>query len=120
MANVSQTLKKATDIQGAIGAALVDHENGMCLGTEGGGARLNLEVAAAGNTEVVRAKLLVMSELGIKGGIDDILISLSDQYHLIRPLENTTLFMYLALDRKNGNLALARHKLRDIENDLEL
>lgn len=119
MANVNQTIKKANEIQGAIGAALVDYENGMCLGAEGTG-RLNLEVAAAGNTDVVRAKLRVMQELGIEGGIEDILISLSDQYHLIRPLKNSTLFMYLALDRKSGNLAMARHKLRDIEAALEV
>lgn len=119
MANVMQTIKKANEIQGAIGAALVDYENGMCLGSEGTG-KLNLEVAAAGNTDVVRAKLRVMQELGIEGGIEDILISLADQYHLIRPLADTTLFMYLALDRKNGNLAMARHKLREIEAGLQI
>ena len=119
MANIENTLKAANEIGGAIGAALVDHENGMCLGSLGNG-RIDLELAAAGNTEVVRAKLRVMDELRIKGGIEDILISLEDQYHLIRPIPNTSLFMYLALDRKTGNLAMARHKLRDIESKLEI
>ena len=119
MADVNQTLEAVNKIQGAIGSALVDHENGMCLGFEGGG-KLDLEVAAAGNTEVVRAKLRVMEELGLDGDIQDILITLQDQYHIIRPIPNTTLFLYVALDRKTGNLALARHKIKDIEPQLKL
>lgn len=120
MSNVNESMEKAMSISGAVGAALVDYESGMTLATIGGGERLNLEVAAAGNTEVVRAKMRVMSELGIQGGIHDILITLEKEYHLIRPLKATTLFLYLAVDREQGNLALARHKISDIESKLEL
>ncbi len=119
MANVKQSLKHANEIAGALGAALVDYESGMTLGAEGGGS-LDLDVAAAGNTEVVRAKMRVMGDLGIDGGIKDILITLDSQYHLIRPLKGTTLFMYLAIDSKTGNLAMARHKLASIEADLKI
>ena len=120
MASVKESMDKAMGITGAIGAALVDYESGMTLATAGGGERLNLDVAAAGNTEVVRAKLRVMNELSIKGGISDVLITLDSEYHLIRPLKATTLFLYLAVDREQGNLALARHKVADIENNLEI
>lgn len=107
MENVKDVLKKLeSDITGFLGAALVDHESGMALGMIGTG--LNLEVAAAGNTEVVRAKLRVMEQLEIDGGIEDILITLNDQLHLIRPVADT-LFLYLAIDRKQGNLGMARH-----------
>ncbi|MFV8752683.1 response regulator [Nannocystaceae bacterium ST9] len=111
MANIQQTLNSAMELQGAMGAALVDWENGMCLGTAGSG--LNLELAAAGNTEVVRAKMRVMKSLGIRGVIEDILITLEEQYHLIRPT-GSSLFLYLVLDRKSGNLALARMKLAEV------
>ena len=107
MQNVQSTLKKLeSDITGFLGAALVDHDSGMALGTVGSG--LNLEVAAAGNTDVIRAKLRVMEQLDIDGSIEDILITLSGQLHLIRPI-GKTLFLYIAIDRKQGNLGMARH-----------
>ncbi len=115
--NIQQSLQDTMELQGAMGAALVDWENGMCLGTVGGG--INIEVAAAGNTEVVRAKMRVMKSLGIKGNIEDMLITLTDQYHLIRPT-GASLFLYLVLDRKNGNLALARLKLAEVGRVISL
>jgi hypothetical protein len=120
--NIDTALKEAMSIAGAVGVALVDYESGMSLGTLGGGEWLNLEVAAAGNTEVVRAKLRVMSSLALNDGIEDILITLHRQYHLIRLMEpgkgSPTLFLYLVLDREKANLALARHYLKRIESDL--
>ncbi|MEU0877129.1 hypothetical protein ABZ345_00915 [Lentzea sp. NPDC005914] len=121
--NIDTALKEAMNITGAVGAALVDFESGMSLGSIGGGDRLDLEVAAAGNTEVVRAKQRVVSALKLNDEIEDILITLNRQYHLIRLLKATnrgtsTLFLYLVLDRERSNLALARHSLKTIEADL--
>ena len=108
MANINKTLEETMKIDGAIGAAIADWDSGMCLGTAGGGTRLNIEVAAAGNCQVVKAKMATMSELGIKGAIQDILITLDDQIHLIRPLRRSeNLFLYVAIDKAKGNLALA-------------
>ena len=118
--NIKDSLGKLNQIDGFVGAALVDSESGMLLGQEGGGP-VNLEVAAAGNTEVVRAKRKTMSNLGLKDGIEDILISLGKQYHIIRPLRGRpTLFFYLVLDRGRANLAMARIALADVEKDLQV
>lgn len=118
MADINRSLKTLhTEISGALGCALVDHESGMALGTIGSG--LNLEVAAAGNMEVVRAKMRVMNSLGIDGEIEDILITLTDQYHIIRPV-GTSLFIYVAFDRRTGNLAMARHKINDVARNLKV
>lgn len=118
MDNINQTLENLrTNVAGTLGVALVDYESGMCLGTSGTG--LNLDVAAAGNMEVMRAKTRVMRDLGIKGGIEDILITLDAQYHVIRPI-GTRLFLYLAIDRKLGNLALARHRLASAAAEIQV
>ncbi|ATL28282.1 hypothetical protein [Streptomyces formicae] len=124
MANTETALKEATtSIDGVVGAALVDYTSGMALGTIGGGKELDLSVAAAGNTDVVRAKLRTMELLGLKDEIEDILISLGSQYHLIRLIKgrnNNGLFLYLALDKDRANLAMARHQLKRIEAGLEV
>jgi hypothetical protein len=123
MATLERSLKAAMEIQGAIGIALVDHESGMTLGSMGGGAELDMEVAAAGNTEVVRAKMRAMDALNLNDIIEDILITLGNQYHLIRLVRSQRgqgLFFYLALHKSQANLAMARRDLQLIERDLQL
>ncbi|MGX1274094.1 hypothetical protein [Streptomyces phaeoluteigriseus] len=124
MTNVEISLKETmTVVEGALGAAVVDYTSGMALGTLGGGKDLDLAVAAAGNTDVVRAKVRTMEHLGLKAEIEDILITLGTQYHLIRLLkgrQGSGLFLYLVLDRGRSNLAMARHQLKRIEADLEV
>jgi hypothetical protein len=53
----------------------------MSLGAVGGGKYLDLDVAAAGNTEVIRAKMRTMESLPVEDTIEDILITLTKQYH---------------------------------------
>ncbi|MFT3926832.1 MAG: hypothetical protein QM778_30080 [Myxococcales bacterium] len=119
MANIKESLVRMMQLDGAVGCCIVDSNSGMMLGSHGGAGSINLEVAAAGNTEVVRAKRKTMKSLGIKDQIEDILITLQQQYHLIRPLtSNDALFIYLVLDKSKGNLAMARHQLTGIERDL--
>lgn len=120
MSNIKDSLSKIMQMDGAIGTCVVDSNSGMMLGSEGGG-QVNLEVAAAGNTEVVRAKRKTMKALNLKDNIEDILITLHGQYHIIRPLSsNDALFIYLVLDKQRGNLAMSRHQLAAIEKDLSI
>ena len=121
MANIKESLTKIMQLDGALGSCIVDSNSGMMLGSDGNGGPVNLEVAAAGNTEVVRAKRKTMKALNLKDSIEDILITLHGQYHLIRPLtSNDALFIYLVIDKQRGNLAMARHQLASIEKDLSI
>ncbi len=117
MANIKDSLEAALNIDGAQGVALVDLKSGMALGLAGHAP--DLEIEAAGNTEIVRAKFKVLQSLGRKDSIEDILITLGSRYHLLRIVGGSSgLMLYLNLNRADANLALARHKLAQIEGDL--
>ncbi|WP_042369835.1 hypothetical protein [Streptacidiphilus neutrinimicus] len=124
MPNLDSALKDAMAIDGAVGVALVDYNSGMALATMGSSPDLDLNIAAAGNTEVVRAKMRTMEMLNLHNeGIEDILITLGGQYHLIRPMTakgSQGHFLYLALNRSRANLAMARLRLRQIEDNLTI
>jgi hypothetical protein len=112
MSSIKEALNDLLNSDGALCCALVDANSGM-LGSAGSG--VDLDLAAAGNTEVVRAKLKTMQSLGLNDTIEDILITLGKQYHIIRPLPNRAgLFLYFVLDKQRSNLALARRKAADV------
>jgi hypothetical protein len=119
MAGLDDTLNALMSIDGAQAVALVDYESGMLLGEAGSG--MDMEVAAAGNTEVIRAKMKTAASLNLNDTIEDILISLGKAYHIMRPVaKKQGLFLYLVLDRNKANLAFARRKVQDVESQLAL
>ncbi len=118
---VRSSLEEAMQIDGALGVTLVDGASGMSLGTAGGSAMLNVELAGAGAADFVRAKLRVLAALGLKDTIEDVMITLGKQYHLIRFLgPELNVFLYLVLDRERSNLGLARHRLAAIARGITL
>lgn len=125
MDNIKQSIQSALTIDGTIGAAIGDWGTGFSLGQ----ASLNdnsfpvakLEQAIALNAEVIKAKNRAREGLQLTAPIEDILITLADQYHLIRICETTEgVFFYLVMDREKANLGLARIKLRQIEQSLQM
>lgn len=123
MTDYAQAMADCLGIEGALGAALVDQSSGMTLATGGDPPAVDLHVAAAGNSSVVQAKLRTMEALGLDDEIEDILITLGRQYHIIRPVssrEGQGLFLHLVLDRARANLALARFRLTKIEQDFRI
>lgn len=112
------SLDALSGIDGFVAAALIDSDSGLALATLGSG--VDLDLAAAGNTEVIRAQRKVAAALKLNDGVEDLLISLGKQYHLLRPLDrNDKLFLYVVLDRKKANLAMARHELKAFEKELD-
>ncbi len=117
MANIKQTLDELMTLDGAMCAAVVDSASGMMLGSAGSG--VDLEVAAAGNTEVIRSKMKTMRSLGLNDVIEDILITLGKQYHILRPsARKDGVFIYFVLDKQRANLAMARRKVLAVDTDM--
>ncbi len=111
--NIDNILGDLMKVKGAIAVALIDWESGMALGMKSNGA-FNIELACAGNSEVIKAKMATMKSLGLDGNIKDILITLSDQLHIIGMVPGKPeLAFYMALDADGANLALARNAVQN-------
>ena len=105
---LSDVLEKIqNDANGFIAASLVDLESGMTLAVRAVRSDFDLTAASAYNSELVKQKLKIMSTLGLNGTIEDMLITLSDQIHLIKMVNKST-FLYMAVDRSQSNLAIVR------------
>lgn len=125
MANIKESIETALNIDGIVGAALGDWNTGFTLGQASRNSNdlpeSKLEKAIALNSEVIKAKNRAREGLEIKSSIEDILITLKDQYHLLRIAEAVPgVFFYVVMDREKANLALARIKLREIEQTLQV
>jgi hypothetical protein len=99
--------KVASEIPGFIAAALVDLESGMTLGMKSLRGDFDLAAASAYNSEMVKQKQKIMRALALKTNLEDMLMTLGDQIHLIKMVTPTT-FIYLAADRASSNIAIVR------------
>ena len=97
------------DVSGVIATAAVDLESGMTLAAKSNRSDFDLTVASAYNSELVKQKLKIMRALNLKTTLEDMLLTLGDQFHLIKILPGGTTFLYLAADRGSTNLAILRN-----------
>src|SRR5215467_1518028 len=101
--------KIEADVPGVIATAAVDLESGMTLAAKSNRSEFDLAAASAYNSELVKQKMKIMRTLNLKSSLEDMLITLSDQLHLIKFLPGGTSFLYLAVDRNGTNLAIVRN-----------
>jgi predicted regulator of Ras-like GTPase activity (Roadblock/LC7/MglB family) len=112
-------LTKLLSFDGAMSAALVDSETGMILGKAGSG--IDMDLAAAGASVILRARLASIKALGSEERIDDVLISLTSQVQIIHPLpSNPSIFTYLIGDKSKSSLAMARYKAAEADLQIQL
>ncbi|MBX0293069.1 hypothetical protein K3G63_21675 [Hymenobacter sp. HSC-4F20] len=102
-----------TDLPGLLAIAVVDLNSGMSLASHSNSPAINPDTAAAYNTEVIKQKQKAMAALKLQGeAIDDVLVTLSNQLHLLKLTEAGTKFIYLVVNARDTNLAIAREVLR--------
>ena len=98
----------ASETPGFIAAALVDVESGMTLGVYSVRSDFDLTAASAYNSELVKQKQKIMEAIGLSSSLEDMIMTLSDQIHMIK-LVGSNAFLYLAASREGTNLALIRN-----------
>jgi hypothetical protein len=96
-----------SEINGFIAVSLVDLESGMTLAVRSARNDFDLAAASAYNSEMVKLKMKTIKALNLKSTLEDMLLTLSDQIHLIKLVTPRT-FLYLAADKGATNLAIVR------------
>lgn len=116
---LSDSLLELIDFDGAMIAALVDSDSGMILGRAGNGVEMDL--AAAGASVMLKARRATIKTLGLGDEIDDLLVTLTTQLHIIRPLSSKpAIFLYMVVDRAKSSLAMARFKATEADAKIVL
>lgn len=108
-----------TNVNGFIAVAVTEIETGLSFGNLTVDPSFDPELAAAYNLEVVKAKLSAVKALNLNQDIEDILITLSNQIHIIDISPNKKFMIYLAADSAKANLGMTRAVLRKHKLDLE-
>ncbi|MFF1413167.1 hypothetical protein ACFVX6_25925 [Streptomyces sp. NPDC058289] len=131
MPGIDECLLEAMALPGARGASLVDWSSGLALGTAGESPVGDHETTAAETAELARAAAEYESfapggtEAQDSAGppVEDLIVTTRTGYHVLRFVEtsfDSSVFLHLWLDRTDGNLALARHRLRALAEELVL
>lgn len=112
-ADIEKTIKAiAEGIPTVISVSIVEIASGMSLGSMTNSSDFDPEIASAYNAEVVKQKGAAMKALGIGDqSIEDILITLTNQIHIIRLSADKEHFIYVAA-KKETNLAMARSVIK--------
>jgi predicted regulator of Ras-like GTPase activity (Roadblock/LC7/MglB family) len=114
--NFQNDLKE--NINGFIAVSVTEIQTGMSYCSLSLDPNFDPELASAYNLEVVKAKQNAIKALGLDQKINDILITLSDQLHIIDVSEDGNYFIYLAVDATKANLGLTRATLSKFKKDI--
>lgn len=106
------------NIPGYIAVAVTEIKSGISYFSDSAVPTFDPELASAFNLEVVKAKLNAISALGLDQNIDDIMITLSNQIHIIDISENNEYFIYLAVDSNKANLGMTKALLNKFKKDI--
>lgn len=114
----AEVLLRVRAIEGYIAACLVLSDNGGVLSYDG---RLDLRPVARLSAEVIRRKQQMITEMGLDDEAEDVLVTGSSQYHLLRSLHSDVpAFVHLVLDRKLTNPAMAKLALASAVRAVDL
>lgn len=116
---IRDALEQGRALAGSLATLLVETATGGLIAAAIGAKGVDLEVAAAATAELVRQKPRVEQRMGLKDAVEEVLLTSTRRYYLLRPLgEGDRRFLLLVLDRKQADLAAAQSGLAAIERAL--
>lgn len=102
-------LQRTREIEGYLAACMFLASNGGVVCFDGS---IDLRPAASLTAEAMRRKQKTIDEMGIDDEAEDLLITSTNQYHLLRRLHSEVpAFIYLVLDRSRSNPNMAKLEL---------
>ena len=107
------------NIPGYVAVAVTEIKSGISYYSDSSVSSFDPELASAFNLEVVKAKLNAISALGLEQNIDNIMITLTNQIHIIDISENNEYFIYLAVDSTKANLGMTKALLNKVKKDIK-
>lgn len=109
-----------TNVPGFIAVSVTEVRSGVSYGSDTVDPSFDPNLASAYNLEVVKAKQNALQVLGLasKERIVDIIITLTDQIHVIDISSNGSYFIYLVVDSTKANLGMTRALLSKYKKDL--
>ena len=107
-----------TNVSGFIAVSVTEIKTGMSYCSLSMDPSFDPELASAYNLEVIKAKFAAIKALNLKQKIDDILITLTTQLHIIDISDNEQYFVYLAVDSSKANLGMTRAILKKYSKDI--
>ena len=107
-----------TNVSGFIAVSITEIKTGMSYCSLSMDPSFDPELASAYNLEVIKAKFAAIKALNLKQKIDDILITLTTQLHIIDISDNEQYFVYLAVDSSKANLGMTRAILKKYSKDI--
>ncbi|GAQ49589.1 hypothetical protein FPK15_contig00046-0001 [Flavobacterium psychrophilum] len=106
------------NVSGFIAVAITEIKSGVSYYSLSADKNFDPELAAAFNLEVVKAKLNAINALGLNQSIDDILINLSSQIHIIDVSDNNEYFIYLVVDASKANMGMTKALLNKYKKEI--
>ncbi|OWP85039.1 hypothetical protein BWK59_02025 [Flavobacterium davisii] len=107
-----------SNVPGFIAVAISEIKSGISYYTLSANPNFDSELASAFNLEVVKAQLNAINALGLNETIEDIMINLKSQIHIIDISENNEYFIYLAVDSSRANLGMTKALLNKYKKDI--
>ena len=97
-----------------LAVSVIDLKSSELLASQHVVGKSNPAKAAAANTEVIQQQQQALQALGLAGEetIEDILITLRSQWHILRLLPGNRYVIHLMVSMRSTNLGIAREVLR--------